>query len=285
MPTTATTTTSTTTPPPPTPTTPPPTTTTTTQPAAPDDNWQARFNAVYRLETGEVLKRVAPPFIAEREKFLSAMDPRRRFAVSNAGYRFGWNGAALAAVAGPMQAQTLASTLSYTLGVPAYRVEFGDLPRGMRLSGDWVVRDGATDDRRLAALAGVLARDWNLGVRFERRRVSRDVPVARGRWTAPAGTVVCLYETNDAQGRGTVEGDGAKFFASLADLLDEPVVDDVAPPARPQNVEWRYGPDAQPGAAVRPDAIDAILSNVARQTGLTFTRETREIEVWSIQKK
>src|SRR4051812_12137597 len=36
---------------------------------AQDGDWRARFNEVYRLNEGEVLKCIAPPFIPEREVY------------------------------------------------------------------------------------------------------------------------------------------------------------------------------------------------------------------------
>jgi RNA polymerase sigma factor (sigma-70 family) len=243
------------------------------------DDWRKRFEAVYRLEDGEVLKRVAPPFIPEREDFLSAMDPQRRFVVSNAGYRFGWNGS-LHDVAGPMQAQTLGSTQVYALRVPGYRVELAGAARGMRLSGDWLVREGADEGEKLAALAKILERDWGFKSRYERKEVEREVIVARRTWTTPADGKVDLFARSRTVVRGTVEGDRAEFLRSLAELADAPVVNESK--SSDAALKWSYH-DVRPGEAVGPDVVQPLLTNVARQTGLEFEWEKRLVSIWELK--
>lgn len=245
------------------------------------DDWRKRFDAVYRLENGEVVKRVAPPFIPEREDFLSAMDPQRRTVVSNAGYRFGWNGS-LKNVAGPMQAQTLGSTLIYVLRVPGYRVEISGTARGMRVSGDWVVRDRADEGEKLAALAKILERDWGFKSRYERKDVEREVIVARGTWTTPADGTIDLFAREQNVVRGTVEGDSAELLRALAELADAPVIDDSNSSAA--QLKWRYH-DVRPGEAVGPDVVEPLLLNVAWQTGLELVWEKRRVSVWELKQE
>src|SRR5262249_12826051 len=43
--------------------------------AAPADDWQARFNAVYNLKDGEDLKLIPPPFIPERLAYYRSVQP------------------------------------------------------------------------------------------------------------------------------------------------------------------------------------------------------------------
>jgi RNA polymerase sigma factor (sigma-70 family) len=132
------------------------------QAAAPAD-WRTKFDALYRLDPGEVVRRIAPPFIDERERFFDEIDPRRQRVVSRAGYSFTWEGTALGGMAGPMQTQTLRSVVTYVLGVPAHSVELSKTAWTMQLSGDWVVRRGSSEQERLAALAVILKRDWGRG--------------------------------------------------------------------------------------------------------------------------
>jgi RNA polymerase sigma factor (sigma-70 family) len=241
------------------------------------DDWRKRFDALYRLDDGQVLKRVAPPYIAERERFLRSVDPQRRYAVSNAGYRFGWNGS-IDSMAGPMQAPTLESVLSYALDIPAHQVDLGAV-RGMRLSGDWVVRQGAADDEKLAALVEVLWRDWGLKLRLETNQVRRPVIVARGRFAPPADGVVDFFVTNAGARPGQVEGNGKKLLKALGELTDMPVFDESDLGDRP--LSWSFI-DVRPGQAVAAEKVEALLGNVTQQTGLQFSTQERTIPVWSV---
>jgi hypothetical protein len=241
-------------------------------------DWRAKFDAVYRLDAGEVVRRVAPPFIEERERFFDEIDPRRARVVSRAGYSFTWEGQALGAMAGPMQTQTLRSVVTYVLNVPAHSVELPETAWAMQLSGDWVVRRGASEQERLAALAAILKRDWGAGLRFERREVERAVIVARGRYEAKAGAVVDLFADRKTERAGEVEGDVAGLLKALGELAGAPVVVEGAKGTEVA-ASWRYH-DVRPGVAVGADRVGPLVERVARQTGLELKWERRKVWVW-----
>jgi hypothetical protein len=181
-----------------------------------------------------------------------------------------------------MQAQTLGSTLVYALRVPGYRVEIAGTARGMRLSGDWVVREGADEGEKLAALAKILERDWGFKSRYERKEVEREVIVARGTWTTPAHATIDLFARAQGVLRGTAEGDRAEFLRALAELADAPVIDECKSPGA--QLKWSYH-DVRPGEAVGPDVVEPLLMNVARQTGLELVWEKRLVSVWELKQE
>ncbi|HZN67205.1 MAG TPA: hypothetical protein VFB66_18090, partial [Tepidisphaeraceae bacterium] len=122
--------------------------------------YRPEFDKVYRLEKAQVLKRIPPPFIPEREiYYLVEHEHQARhirtppvyftfhFAeekgLRNWGLGFG-NGT-----------RTLASVLENTLGMKSYQYEGPRALLSLDLPGDWVVRPVAPESEKLVALGRI----------------------------------------------------------------------------------------------------------------------------------
>ncbi|HEY7117557.1 MAG TPA: sigma-70 family RNA polymerase sigma factor [Tepidisphaeraceae bacterium] len=246
---------------------------------AADDDWRRRFEAAYRLDDGESVRRIPAPFIPERQRFFDSIDPGRRRMVARADYTFTWD-RSIQSVAGPMQAPALRSVVTYALGVPAYRVELPRTTWEMRLSGDWIVRAGAGDEEKLAGLAAVLKKNWGVGLRFERREAEREVIVAGGRFARNGGgPVVDLYVDRKQQDpRGSVEGNAAGLLKAVAELVQMPVIDRLE--RSDAAARWTFH-DVQPGQGIHESLVDGLLAKVTEQTGITFARQRQRVVFWA----
>jgi hypothetical protein len=159
------------------------------------------------------------------------------------------------------------------------------------LSGDWIVRQRSDVAARLAPVERELSVILGREIVFERRRETRDVLVARGRFTfRPLDPPVVLerhsrrndwVEIYDGTPRleravGSIGG-VTDLLADLGDARGVRVVSEV--PVHPQPVMWRNHAVLAYGAADR-DRVDSILETVAEQTGVAFAWDKREVEVW-----
>ncbi len=230
------------------------------------------FDALYRLEAGEVLKRIAPPYIPERASFISRMDPTGAAANEKFGLAFMWEDQ-ITAVRGPLPSIPLGTMLSYCLDIPTYKVELPDTVRTMRLSGDWMVRQSASEDQKLAALSKILKEQWGTTWEFQKKQVERDVIIATGRFSPPAGELVQLSVEPRPQGP-RVMGTVSSLLTKVGELTGRPMIDQSE--SSTAAAQWRPSPDP----SIPPDQIDAVLKNLTDQTGLSFKQERRMIEVW-----
>jgi len=125
------------------------------------------------------------------------------------------------------------------------------------------------------------SRKLGRAVRFEKRRTRREVLVARGRYLyAPLSgrprdgeEVVELYDADPPPG----SSEPMRTRSALSDMYDaiaakasRPVVDETGETAR--DVSWRDH--------FYTRSVDALIRNVSAQTGLSFTRQTRDWDTW-----
>ena len=117
--------------------------------------WQDRFNEVYGLAPGEVLRHVKPPFIPERDKFIT----REISGPGNEGSAdlnlvLRWDGAIRPRYpVGSSLPDILRHIAADERGFlpPPDTFEFADGLRPLDLPGDWIVREGTTVEARLEA--------------------------------------------------------------------------------------------------------------------------------------
>jgi RNA polymerase sigma factor (sigma-70 family) len=259
----------------------------TTRAAAPDpdaraDDWRSRFNSAYSLGAGEVLKRLPPPAIPERQRLFDQLDPRRQSFDPRAGYLFVWRDGTMESLRGPLGPHTLGLLLSYGLEIPSYSVELPDAIRAMRLSGDWVVRHGAGDAERLAALSKIVERDWGRRIRFEKRALEREVLVATGKLKAGEANakepLIDLFTTARPADDAKVQGDVAHLLRTVGELVGLMIVDES--PRADVKVAWRFGKGVRPNTELSAEHATLLLDHLSDQIGLDFKREIRPVEVW-----
>jgi hypothetical protein len=250
--------------------------------AAPTD-WRARFDAVYRLDDGQILKRIPPPFIPERARYfdqrnLSTMFDMRGgicvFQVEDGRAEWNrWTG---------HQPPTVETLLRFCADVPRYKLQMDEFDRMEALEGDWVIRTGATEEQSVAAIAREvsLARNWTLV--FNKQTIERDVFVARGAYkptvppTAPnESPFITLYLDKPGKPNNHNAGDVHALMVTLGETMNTEVIDETDQPKQ-QGVFWCN----DLGGGVTGDFRAELLKNVTGQTGITFTPARRPCEVW-----
>jgi hypothetical protein len=158
------------------------------------------------------------------------------------------------------------------------------------LPGDWVYREGITDETFVTELEPILRKEMKLPIHLEFREVPRDVYVAHGTWHLTpladprvAKGVVDIYGKELKFGRRAVNrggGDFADFLRWVGEWIDAPVVSDVAEP--PKRVSWRL---SGPPFVFDRETSPFVLHNIEVQTGLRFTKETRPVRMLFVEEK
>lgn len=266
-------------------------------------NWRAVFDQRYALQPGEVIKRVAPPFIPERLDFYlntvgrgqAEAIPRGADAIilhqagsSPAGHTWRFGGAF-----------DVGDLLRSVAGVSPQEVDLPVEVKRRELPGDWVVRGGAPVEQRMAALATLISRATTRPIApLVRTPRERDVivvggtyayrPLASGTTRPQRGQMVHLFVGDLESGRNR-GGGGAGLenaFERVSDLTGYPIVYDTSLKAR-ASVSYHHHPslaafeEARRTADVAPaPLVDELLANLAKQTSLTITRERRTIPIW-----
>jgi RNA polymerase sigma factor (sigma-70 family) len=262
---------------------------------APDASWRERFFSVYRLEDGEVLRRIAPPFIPERMDWYRTHDATQ-FQLIPRGpeyMTFRWDGSLQpwGMGFGYRDGQTVRQLLGSTLRMKSYEFDGPAELLGHKLTGDFIVRDGASTQEQLDALCHVVRADGGPAVRFALQTIPRPLIVVSGRFEfRPLKGVenersVHLYvgEPDRTSGGGGGSGDLDDFIREVGSRVAIPVVIEATSDT-PTTVSYRYHRSSnlseEPRGPGRDEKVRRLLEAVAQQTGLQFKLETREVSLW-----
>jgi hypothetical protein len=267
-------------------------------PAQPEPDvaaWRTAFEAVYRLEDGQVLKCIREPFAPERATYLqeSGFDNAGR----NDFYCFVWDDA-LEAPEHLGQARTLplATIIERVIGLNSY--EYEGLPHvlRLRLEGDWVVRKDAPAEQRLAALEPIVKdqTQWSLG--FAEQQVDAIVIRSAGTYRfspqpeIAGASSVHIYAGNwaaqrDALGAGTDCGTVAALLDHVADRIGMPIINGTRSPDI--EVCWATHESSQlydqkSVSSFYNTQLASLLTNLTHQTGLTFSMELGTVVRWDV---
>jgi RNA polymerase sigma factor (sigma-70 family) len=246
-------------------------------------DWRARFDAIYRLDDGQVLKRIPPPFIPERTRYFDQRNLSKMFDMDGgicvfefADGRAGWNRWT------GHQPATIETLMRFCAGVPSYKLEMDEFDRMETLEGDWVIRKGASEEDCVAAIAREISLASPRTVVFEKRTIDRDVFVARGGYkpTEPPGTkneppMIALYLDKPGKPDNHNAGDVHRLLVTLGETMNTEVIDETDQPKR-QGVFWINNVSGGVAGPFR----EQLLKNVTAQTGITFTPARRLRDVW-----
>jgi WD40 repeat protein len=255
---------------------------------------QVVFEQLYGLGEGQLLRRVAPPFPAQRTDYLLF----RHGLVSVRGTNlFHFDGKlALHSVNG-MERLTLADALEFVAGLKAYEVEGPlDLLK-LEVAGDWVVRKGAAQVQLVRALEVVVREELKQPVRIKLLSEEREILVAQGRYQFQplAGqkdnSVHLFAEALPPQtdfgggGSGTLQ----EMLNWLGNRASRRVLLEAEAP-RLLTLRWRdhlasHVMDLQAKTPAGADKLKAVLDNVSKQTGLQFRNARRQVLVWQVVKE
>ena len=259
--------------------------------AVPTAGWQERFRAAYALADGEVLKNIPMPFIPERQMEMDRetkqdegnnppqkLDSTERLVFQLVGNdRIHW----LKRGSGQ---DNLGNAIYNVAGVKVYQVDDISIDGNASLPGDWVVREGASVEQKMAALGSIYSRVSGKPVRFEKRTVSREPFVVSGTFTfTPLATAVDA--DRDVLQVGTPPATAAqpqppqdvretfgRVLKRLETMTQAQIIDESHSGNLPLKVRYHY--------ASISDNFGALTENLTKQTGLTFKRELRDTPVW-----
>ena len=247
--------------------------------------WQDRFDKVYGLTPGEVLRHVKPPFIPERDKFIT----REINGPGNEGppdlrLVLRWDGVIRprypVGSSLPDIVRHIAADGGFT--APGDTFEFADGLRHLDLPGDWIVREGTTLEARLEAFRRAVKDGLGRSIRCERRRVTRDVVVVSGRYAPrpvskerPELHLSADNRDIDSE-RGGGEGTLDELLSSLSFITGLRFVNDATVPAGTK-IRW-----TQHDSSLERGRLAEMLANLSRRTSLEFRRQARAVDVWSV---
>ncbi len=248
--------------------------------------WRAGFDQVYRLAPGETLRRVPPPFIAERVNFLTERNSLGGAGSWPARMTVAWNGVATMSGSG---GDSLMELLASFAGQGQPRDLFdcrADLAQ-RQIPGDWLVAGEAPLANRLQTLESLLQKELGMRVRFERQQVEREVIAVSGqyRFMPLRRDDQYLHVSTGDQDLDDVCGGGAGGVAQLLEWLtgftgSRFVGEELHAPEG--ELQWHQHPSTILAKPFPPQEFDKILDNLARQTSLKFERQRRAIEIWKV---
>jgi hypothetical protein len=193
----------------------------------------------------------------------------------------------------------LARLLDMTAGVARTRLEGPAELLEAKVTGDFVVRDGATPDQVVGQLQAILTKECELPVSLTFKEVEEPVFVLSGKYEArPLDgrekhqlEVYAGHLIDPVTGGGGGSGDFAEFLGAVERHINRKVVADKIE-GLPGRVSWHYNVRSpmikDPARGIDTYAEDtnpdAVLENVARQTGLVVKAEKRKVRVLVVGK-
>lgn len=269
------------------------------QPESSPSAWRQRFDEVYRLADGEVLRHIDPPFIPERGEYYrethngrilpSGAEQRLALTLFWDGHLHLW-GESLAVP------KSLHEILRRVLRLQSYEYEVAPALQDLSLPpGDWIVRSEASPEAKLRALEDVVARELGRQIHFEKRAVEQEVLVATGRFQlhplAPAARAdksVHVYAldaaTEQRVGAGTARS-VTEFLQALGDSIRMPILDRTEP-REPTNIPYSLHSSSRlqdvADEQERVRQLKSLLEHVTAQTDLRFEIRRESLPVWFV---
>ena len=254
-------------------------------------DWE-RWRELYRLEDGQVLKLIQPPFGPERLVNYQRRSPSQAEAIPRGPDRmtFHWDGALKNWATGFGSGNDVAFALRYAVRIS--RTEY-DVPKElleMDLPGDWIVRPDATKRQLLEALAQIMSVALNERITVGREEIEREVVVARGKYAfrpSPAKfgkDSVHLYSDTLSKDEGAGGGSGtlAELFSWVGNRTKIEFVDETD--SSDVKVSWRnHRSTSRAKMEEDPARRDQLLENLEKQTGLELEKETRSVKIWTLE--
>jgi hypothetical protein len=256
--------------------------------------WRERFEAAYRLQDGELVKHIQPPYVPERLEYYRNVDTAQAQAIPEPPnyFTFHQNDQALrewgCGFIGSDR-HTLYRVLRDVFKLKRYDIEGSAVLLDLSFEGDWTLREETETKALLAVLETVLRAETKRNIHFEKRAVEREVIVAKGaiRSASERDESIRIYAENSSDtGGGGGSGDLGEFLAHVGDRLGVPFVNEVTG-GEQKGIAWENHMDANyVDMGPRLDEFTAkVLKNLAAQTGLSFTREKRRVEVWFVSEQ
>jgi RNA polymerase sigma factor (sigma-70 family) len=277
--------------------------------------WKTEFRKAYGLKDGEVVRRVAPPYPECRAEYFrdeirelykrNKMDPpeaelNRSYAdyFVKFAWKDGWTVPGLRSMTTPVKPDeglSLGQVLDKTTGFYKTRIEAFPEVLEIRVTGDFVVRAGADPEKLASQLEKILRKECELPVSLSFKDVERDVYVLSGKYKAKPlperkENEIEVYAVHLTDRKTDGLGGGSGNFQELIDhverFVNHPVILGEVE-GTPKRASWHYNyrsPFTKVQYAEDRDP-EAVVKNVADQTGLTAKLEKRKVRVLVVERK
>jgi hypothetical protein len=265
-----------------------------------NENWREKFNETYRMDEGEALKRIAPPYIPERKIYYQKEEPQQAKYIADPPtyFHFRWTGSSFdSAGYGFMSTAGLSvrGVLQNILGLQSYEYQVPKSAESFVLKGDWMVDATMEIEPKLQKLCDIIREAKGPSLKFVQKEMEEPVVVAKGTFTfhpvddAYDATSIHLFidKSDKDEGSGGGSGDVAKFLRMLGDRVGMQVIDEVEEEGRPKNVSWAHHSSTNfknlagfPDGPKKMEKIQKLLDIVSKQTDLKLTIEKRKTTMW-----
>jgi Leucine-rich repeat (LRR) protein len=260
----------------------------------PMPEWRQRFEAVYRLEEDQILKRISPPFIPERRDYYLNEYSHQASLVSRSPDRFvfHWDRKLKRWGYGFIDTPDIDSTLRSVLGINTFEYDWPEELLSLELPGDWIVRDGTAQEMKLKAFEQLLADELSRPIRFEKRIVEQEVIVATGRFKfhptpgADRQDVVHLYVDKLRTSGGGTAHSVAELLQAIGNRANIYVFDRTEP-SEENNILYYLHSSSRDlrrmkSSPEKTEKLKIFLANLTEQTELQFKVALQPVEVWYV---
>jgi hypothetical protein len=246
--------------------------------SAPDASQAAleRFDQVYSLQPGQVLKFIPKPFIQERLAYLKS---QRMPVIGRELITFRWDGKphwTFIAVGD----ESVQNPVQFCAGLDWYNLDDPQHLLSTKMAGDWIIRDGTPRERVLSGIAELISVKLGRDVHFQPHTETRDVIVVTGRFDParvkqlPGGVLVV----------GAAPPGGAQSFGPSHGRLRD-VLNQYSQEVHVRVINQAANADADVAWLdydVKRANFERDITSLASQTGLTFKKESRNTEIWTV---
>ena len=260
--------------------------------------WRKQFNETYKLEEGQCLKRIPPPFIPEREIYYKVVDSGQAQHIPKPPdyFTFHWDGGLKQWGCGFTSGakQSTGSVLDSILMMKNYEYQlFPELAK-FKMNGDWIIDTKAESSVKLAALCNIIKQAGGPGAKFTQKDLPRKVVVATGEYVPhpltdihhPTWIHLYVDKPDPTEGSGGGSGDFKELLEMLGSRVGMQVIDEVIGD-KPARLTWGHHSSTNlaqlaglPDGPQRDERIAKLLEIVSQQTEIHFKQELRMLPTW-----
>jgi hypothetical protein len=260
-----------------------------------DEPWRRAFEAAYRLEDGEVLKRVLPPFVPERRDFINYRMHQGKMRpgepVGERQLALEWDGDRLDSHWMSIKDGTVESALSWACYLRRWEWEASDRIRDLPMPGDWVWRRESSINARIAAFQSILEEAVGPDIQMSPARVQREVIVARGTPT-PTPLPGARHPNEIAVfygDRPPTDGDVGAFPTTtkvVLEQLEEMTTMHVVDEMKEVDVKvWLHLYAQATRFPISKAQRESLLANVGKQLGVDLVYDWRPLNIWEVTER
>jgi hypothetical protein len=271
------------------------------QPAEPA--WRKEFRDAYALKDGELVKRIPAPYPKCRADYLTDRFRAPAGGKSHDDYftvlrwKGDWAPAELARHTVPVQPAdgiSVVQLLDRVADIPANRIVASELLKASTATGDFVVRADADPEKVIAQLQKILQNECALRASFQFENREEDVFILTGKYEPKphegrAKDEIEVYATHlieREKAGGGVRDSFDNFLLGLEQHIGHRVITDKVE-GLPKSVLWRFhvrspalkDPTRGIDTLAEDKEPNAVIGNVADQTGLKVKVEKRKVRV------